>query len=84
MANKIRLRKNLVNVLAVTALTVAIGISGCVVTVPERASITCSDGITTSRGEHGREGGNGHSEGSEGREGASASEGEESRAIPSP
>ncbi|MYC93960.1 MAG: hypothetical protein F4X14_03230 [Caldilineaceae bacterium SB0661_bin_32] len=60
--------------LALTVVTAAIGISGCTVIVPTGEHYG-SEGITISRGEHGREGGQGNGER---KEGAGASEGEES------
>lgn len=74
MANKTVKTKYFLLMLTLTIVMAAIGISGCVVTVPA-GEHHGSDAITTSRGEHEREGGNGHGEGGEG---ASASEGEES------
>ena len=79
MANKILLTKSFVLMCALTALTVAIGISGCSITVGT-GEHHGSNSITTSRGEHERDGGNGDGERSEGEgsKGASASDGEES------
>ncbi len=74
MANKTVKTKYFLLMLTLTIVMAAIGISGCVVTVPAGAHHG-SDAITTSRGEHGREGGNGHGEGGEG---ANGSDGEES------
>ena len=68
------LTKNFVLMLALTAVTVAIGISGCVMTVGT-GEHHGSSGIETSRGEHEREGGTGEGESSEG---VSESDGEES------
>ncbi len=94
MANKILLTKNFALMFALTAVMVAIGISGCSITVGT-GEHHGSNSITTSRGEHERDGGNGEGEGSEGEgsegegsegegsegegsEGVSASDGEES------
>ena len=74
MANKTVLTKKFRLMLAVTAVTVAIGISGCTIPVGTGENHD-SNGITTSRGEHERDGGNGDGEDSEH---ASASDGEES------
>ena len=69
MASKMVLTKKFMSMVVVTAVTVAIGISGCVMTVGT-GEHHGSSGIETSRGEHEREGGTG--------EGVSESEGEES------
>lgn len=69
MASKMVLKKKFVSMVAVTAVTVAIGISGCVMAVGT-GEHHGSSGIETSRGEHEREG--------EGSEGVRESEGEES------
>jgi len=74
MANKTVKTKYFLLMLMLTIVMAAIGISGCVVTVPA-GEHHGSDAITTRRGEHGREGGNGHGEGGEG---ANGSDGEES------
>lgn len=74
MANKTVLTKKFRLMLAVTAVTVAIGISGCTIPVGTGEHHD-ENGVTTSRGEHEREGGNGDGEDSER---ASASDGEES------
>ena len=74
MASKMVLKKKFVSMVAVTAVTVAIGISGCVMAVGT-GEHHGSSGIETSRGEHEREGGTGEGESSEG---VSESEGEES------
>lgn len=74
MADRMVLTKNFVLMLALTAVTVAIGISGCVMTVGT-GEHHGSEGIETSLGEHEREGGAGEGESSEG---VSESEGEES------
>lgn len=74
MANKTVKTKYFLLMLTLTIVMAAIGISGCVVTVPA-GEHQGSDAITTSRGEHEREGGNGHGEGGEG---ANGSNGEES------
>ena len=74
MANKTVLTKKFRLMLAVTAVTVAIGISGCTIPVGTGEHHD-ENGVTTSRGEHEREGGNGDGEDSEH---ASASDGEES------
>ena len=75
MADKMVLTKCLVLMLALTVVTAAIGISGCVMTVPV-GEHHGEEGITTRRGEHEREGGD-----SENSEDAGASEGEESGAT---
>ncbi len=75
MANKILLTKNFALMFALTAVMVAIGISGCSITVGT-GEHHGSNSITTSRGEHERDDGE-RSEG-EGSEGVSASDGEES------
>ena len=72
MANKTVLTKKFRLMLAVTAVTVAIGISGCTIPVGTGEHHD-ENGVTTSRGEHEREGGDG-----EDSEHASASDGEES------
>ena len=79
MANKTVLTKKFRLMLAVTAVTVAIGISGCTIPVGTGEHHD-ENGVTTSRGEHEREGGNGDGESSEGEgsEHGSASDGEES------
>ena len=74
MANKNGLTKYFMLILALTIVTAAIGISGCVMPVPA-GEHHGSDAITTSRGEHEREEGAGNGESSED---AGASEGEES------
>jgi hypothetical protein len=74
MANKTVLTKKFRLMLAVTAVTVAIGISGCTIPVGT-GEHHGSNGVTTSRGEHERDGGSGDGEDSEH---ASASDGEES------
>ena len=74
MANKTVLTKKFRLMLAVTAVTVAIGISGCTIPVGTGEHHD-ENGVTTSRGEHEREGGNGDGEDSEH---GSASDGEES------
>ena len=74
MANKTVLTKNFRLMLAVTAVTVAIGISGCTIPVGT-GEHQDANGVTTSRGEHERDGGNGDGEDSEH---GSASDGEES------
>ena len=74
MANKTVLTKKFRLMLAVTAVTVAIGISGCSIPVGTGENHG-SNGVTTSRGEHERDGGSGDGEDSEH---ASASDGEES------
>ena len=74
MANKTVLTKKFRLMLAVTAVTVAIGISGCTIPVGTGEHHD-ENGVTTSRGEHERDGGSGDGEDSEH---ASASDGEES------
>ncbi len=74
MANKIVLTKNYVLMLALTVVTLAIGIGGCTIPVGTGGHHG-SERITTSRGEHEREDGTGDGESSED---AGASEGEES------
>ena len=74
MASKMVLTKKFMSMAAVTAVTAAIGISGCVMTVGT-GEHHGSSGIETSRGEHESEGGTGEGESSEG---VSESEGEES------
>ena len=76
MANKTVLTKKFRLMLAVTAVTVAIGISGCTIPVGT-GEHHGSNGVTTSRGEHERDGGSGDGDG-EDSEHASASDGEES------
>ena len=84
MSDKILLTRNFVLMVALTAVAVATGISGCTMTVAT-GEHHGSTGNETSREEHGREGGNGEGEDSEGEgsegegsERLSADEGEES------
>ena len=61
MADKVVLTKYYVLMLALTIITAAIGIGGCVMTVPG-GEYHGSEGITTSRGEHERGDGAGNGE----------------------
>lgn len=74
MAKKIVLTKCLGLMLALTVVTAAIGMSGCVMTVPT-SEHHGEEGITTGRGEHEREDGAGHGDSSED---AGTDDGEES------